>query len=197
VENEAPRFVANRLGKVFERKVAPPDAPLSWLLEHPADFCAKRPKAPTYGCSSPRAQEWRRGFFDGTAGQHSAALEEARASLTRVWSAGSFRKEWEFEGFTSVDCCLITDKVVILVEGKRTEKVSGNVLWYPQRNQLWRNVEAAQRPAEGRDFGVIVGVEFEADGKREMESGLRALRRAARTSLSRRKASCRAVCSAT
>src|SRR5204863_9653434 len=71
---------------------------------------------------------------------------------------------WAFEGFSHVDCCLITDKMVLLVEGKRTEHVSDAISWR-SRNQLWRNVEVAHQFAHGKEFGVLVAVEEEQHGR--------------------------------
>jgi len=53
-------------------------------------------------------------------------------------------KWWSFEGITYVDCTLITSEVVVFIEGKRTELgPSKNILWYPHRNQILRNLECA------------------------------------------------------
>ena len=77
----------------------------------------------------------------------------ARDPARRTESA---RQWWSFEGFTEVDCCLETDKLVLLIEGKRTESLSESTAWYSGRNQLHRNLEAARDLAAGREFGVFV-----------------------------------------
>jgi hypothetical protein len=51
------------------------------------------------------------------------------------------------------------------VEGKRTEPLSASTLWFMQRNQLWRNVEAAAQLAKDKEFAVVLAVESAADGK--------------------------------
>ena len=89
-----------------------------------------------------------------------SAREEAQASALRALDRNgpekSKRRWWAFEGFTEVDCCLETDKVVLLIEGKRTEGLSPSTAWYSGRNQLHRNLEAARDLAAGREFGVFV-----------------------------------------
>src|SRR5207249_2024706 len=87
--------------------------------------------------------------------QH-AAQDAARRALAQDGVAHSSRRWWAFEGFTEVDCCLQTDKLVLLMEGKRTESLSESTVWYAGRNQLHRNLEAARDLAKGREFGVLL-----------------------------------------
>jgi hypothetical protein len=54
--------------------------------------------------------------------------------------------------------------LVLFVEGKRAGSVTPSTPWYPDRSQLWRNVEVAQQFAHGKEFGLIVGVETEEAG---------------------------------
>jgi len=49
-----------------------------------------------------------------------------------------------------IDCVLMTDRLVVTVEGKRTEPLSAATDWYPQRSQFVRNLEAAKQLASGR-----------------------------------------------
>ena len=42
--------------------------------------------------------------------------------------------------------------------------MSPSTLWFEQRSQLWRNVEAAKELAGDKQFAVILVVEREADG---------------------------------
>jgi hypothetical protein len=71
----------------------------------------------------------------------------------------SQRKWWAFEGFTSVDCILETENYLLLIEGKRTERISNSTDWFPKRNQVVRNVEVARYLANGKNFGVMVCAE--------------------------------------
>lgn len=173
-EADAPRDRARRPGRVFERREPPPGALLEWMLRHPDALTGKARTDPDYGGSGV-STDWRRRLFDGTPTERQEAQAEALAQLARAGAGGSRHRWWAFEGFTALDCCLVTDTAVIVVEGKRTERVSGNVLWYPERNQLWRNVEAAKTVAKGRAFGVIVGVEEDEDGQREVALAMNSL----------------------
>lgn len=56
---------------------------------------------------------------------------------------------WRFEGSSHIDCVLETDRLVVTVEGKRTETLSPATHWYPSRSQLGRNLEAARQLAKG------------------------------------------------
>ena len=86
---------------------------------------------------------------------------EALAELDAKGAAGSRRRWWAFEGFTSVDCRLETDSLVLFIEGKRTESVSASVTWFPARNQVVRNLESAACEAArvGKDYAVLVCAE--------------------------------------
>jgi hypothetical protein len=61
--------------------------------------------------------------------------------LERLGPKGSARKWWAFEGITKVDCWLETDRLVLFVEGKRTETLSKFTAWFPARDQLTRNLD--------------------------------------------------------
>ena len=55
-----------------------------------------------------------------------------------------------------IDCVLMTDRLVISIEGKRTEPLSAATDWYPQRSQLVRNLEAANQLARGRAWASLL-----------------------------------------
>jgi hypothetical protein len=123
-------------------------------------------------------------------------------ALDRNGPERSARQWWAFEGSTEVDCCLETDKIVLVIEGKRTEHLSESTAWYSGRNQLHRNLEAARDLAAGREFGVFVIGEGEipetALGK--PEAGLPHLSAADRAELMTHYLGCltwRQVCDAT
>jgi hypothetical protein len=152
------------LPRAFEFPIQPPAAFLRWLLLHPEKMTVA--DAATFGTSTKSdAREMRRKLFSTDSGLRSAAQATALAELDRLGAAGSARKWWAFEGFTYVDCCLATDTLLLLVEGKRTEPVSSSTRWFGQRNQLWRNAEVASELAAGRAFGLLVAVE---DGEEEI-----------------------------
>ena len=64
---------------------------------------------------------------------------------------------------------------MLFIEGKRTESVSPSTLWFQQRSQLWRNVEAAKEFAGDKQFAVILAVECEADGTTALAVGATSL----------------------
>ena len=88
-----------------------------------------------------------------------------------IAQVGAGRGNWQFaevaafEGFSHIDCCLITENLVLFVEGKRTEAVSSSTRWFTQRSQLWRNVEAAKEFAARKEFAVVLAVEDEDHGR--------------------------------
>lgn len=173
-EASAPRSSRERLGRVFERRVAPPGSLLAWMLRNPDSLTGAARQSTGFGCSG-EALVWRRRLFGDAPADRARAQSEGLHQLDRRGPTGSRHQWWAFEGFSALDCCLVTDRAVIVIEGKRTERVSSKVLWYPSRNQLWRNVEAAQTLAGPRTFGVIVGVETDDDGKRELDAAMSSL----------------------
>lgn len=144
---------SKRLGRIpnaYEFDVPPSKAFLRWLLEHPAQLT--RPDE-NYGEQTRNRREH---LLIGDAAVQAEGLRE----LERCGAAGSRRKWWAFEGFTSVDCLLETETLVLLIEGKRTEPLSSSTKWFPGRNQLVRNVEAASAHAAGKkEFAVLLCTE--------------------------------------
>ena len=146
-----------RSGSVFERTVAPPRAFLEWLLRHPAQMQVT--DRTHLGASSADAQKWRRKLFAADTRNRDQAIAEGVTQLDDLGVEGSGQEWWAFEGFTLIDCCLVTEAAVVFVEGKCAETVSPATRWFQGRSQLWRNVEVAQQLARGKAFGVILAVE--------------------------------------
>jgi hypothetical protein len=165
VRSETPDTHQARLGLVFERTVAPPGAFLEWLLRHPDRMQVTDRKH--FSASGANAQKWRRKLFVTDARNRDQAIAEGVKQLAEHGAEGSGQEWWAFEGFTHIDCCLITDAAVLFIEGKRTETVSPATRWFQARSQLWRNVEAAQQFALDKAFGVILAVE--QDGNAALE----------------------------
>jgi hypothetical protein len=117
-----------------------------------------------FGAKSVGARHWRGKLFSGDKRLVSEAQDEGLRQLGKRLAQRGRNKWWAFEGFSHIDCCLITSQCVLFVEGKRTESVSPSTLWFQQRSQLWRNVEAAKEFASDKQFAVILAVEREADG---------------------------------
>jgi hypothetical protein len=138
----------------FEYRLAPPREFLEFLITHPHLLNWPRDDDPA-GPHQRRREELmgHHGFAPAR-----AAAAEARAELARVGPAGSNGKWWAFEGFTHVDCLLETPTLIVLIEGKRTEKLSASTRWFPQRNQLLRSLEVARAVARqrGKEFAVIL-----------------------------------------
>jgi hypothetical protein len=129
----------------------------------------------TFGAKSKGAQQWRAKLFSGDADSVSQAQAEGLRQLSKRLGAHGRSKWWAFEGFTHVDCCLITDACVVFVEGKRTDAVAPSTRRFQLRSQLWRNVEAAQEFAGSREFAVMLAVEHEADGVSALAAGAASL----------------------
>lgn len=159
---EAPSERPARVGKVFERPVAPPATFLQWLIEHPQQMTVRDPE--TFGAKSDEVRTWRRKLFSNNPTDVAEAQAEGLRQLGSRLAQRGRKKWWLFEGFTRVDACFITDTSVLFVEGRHADSVSSSTLWFPQRNQLWRNVEAAKELAAGKAFGVILAVENDAGG---------------------------------
>jgi len=171
--SETPADRGARTGKVYGRTVAPPAAFLQWLLEQPQRMQVH--DRATFGAKSKGALQWRAKLFSDDPGSVAQAQAEGLRQLSKRLGARGRSKWWAFEGFTHVDCCLITDTCVLFVEGKNTEAVAPSTRWFPQRSQLWRNVEAAKEFAGGREFAVILAVEQEADGIAALAAGAASL----------------------
>lgn len=159
-----PSVVApKRVGKAvlpacFEAGVAPPRTFLRWLIENPRALTwPERPQGVRVEYRK-ATQDKRERWFAGDAGVITMGLDE----LDVHGAAGSRLKWWAFEGFTSVDCRLSTGAMTVLVEGKRTESLSRSTDWFPQRNQLARNLEVAAE--SGDDHPSFVLLITEDDG---------------------------------
>jgi hypothetical protein len=113
---------------------------MRWLISNPEKLSWPKKSKSELRRYSDEVQVLREAlYYEGP--KQLGAIEAAMKELVKVTAKGSSRKWWAFEGFTSVDCWLETDKLVLLVEGKRTDKVAKSTHWYPKRNQLVRNLE--------------------------------------------------------
>lgn len=160
-----------QLAAAFERRIAPPAEFLRWLLLHPGKLV--KPSS-GYGASGEN-EKMRKGLLDGSKTESERIMQIGIQELETVGAGGSDKKWWAFEGFSEIDCCLVTNSVVLFIEGKRTEPLASSTQWYPARNQLWRNVEVASAFASGRQFGVILAVEQEVQGHIAMGQALSSL----------------------
>jgi hypothetical protein len=102
----------------FEYPAAPPRELLEWFIEHPGELVW-----PPGAELSPETVRLRRALLcDDPPGARARAQARARELLA---TRSPFSREWwRFEGVTQLDCVLITDRLVVTVEGKRTEPLS-------------------------------------------------------------------------
>jgi hypothetical protein len=114
---------------------------LRWLIEHPERLRWPERRLGvrvTYGSETQRLRE---ALIDGSPDERAAIQTRALADLEEHGPIGSRRRWWAFEGHTEVDCWLETDRLLLFVEGKRSEPLSPSTDWFPERNQLVRNLE--------------------------------------------------------
>jgi hypothetical protein len=113
-------------GNPRERRLDPPVSVLAFLLRT------------LFGSRRTSDIPKRQALFDGDSivlAEGFQLLEE-RGYVRRAW--------WIFEGQTSVDAYLETDRALVLIEGKRTERGDTSYTTYmPGRNQMLRNIDAA------------------------------------------------------
>lgn len=154
---EAGCTALGNLRGAFEADCPPSSRFLSWLIEHPEqmNWPMKRGYAPqVYGEPT---HNLRKRLIGGDLAVRAQALQ----ALQTCGVDGSRRMWWAFEGWTSVDCWLETERLILFIEGKRTEPVSASTNWFPARNQIARNLEVAAEIARlrGKNFAVLVCAE--------------------------------------
>lgn len=143
----------------FEHSAPPSRVFLQWLIDHPDRLnWPERPRGTrvVYGTKTQLARE---ALIDGAVAERAQAQAQARAELERLGPEGSRRRWWAFEGHTEVDCWLETERLLLFVEGKRSEPLSPSTDWYPQRNQLVRNLEVVGELTRGRAAAVLLVTE--------------------------------------
>jgi hypothetical protein len=120
----------HRWGK-DEKKLDPPVALLSWLIRHPGK--------PLSGdlSSDPTTREKRRQWIEG-----SRDLIIEGLGLLRNNPDG---EDWHiFEGQTQPDVYIETDDLIVVIEGKRTEKEPTTATkWMEVRSQMLRHLDCA------------------------------------------------------
>lgn len=144
------------LPRCFEHSAPPSRAFLRWMIENPQRmrWPERKPGVPlTFGAESQRLRD---ALVDGSPEERAQVQAQALAELDRCGPDGSRRRWWAFEGHTEVDCWLETERLLLFVEGKRTEPLSASTHWYPERNQLVRNLEVVGELARGRAAAVLL-----------------------------------------
>jgi hypothetical protein len=150
----AVRAMSGRLA-AFEYPVAATRELLAWYVEHP-----ERLRWPDRVEHSPGADRLRHALLDDDPpGSRAKAQQRARQLVsTRSPTADEW---WRFEGVDTLDCMLITDRLVVTVTGKRAEPLTPATEWYPVRSELVRNLEAARHYAQGKAWGSLLISEHE------------------------------------
>ena len=145
------------LAGCFEHPTPPSRAFLHWLISNPRALRwpeSTRGERIAYGAAT---QQLRTDLIEpAESAARDRAMAAALTELDQLGPSGSRRKWWAFEGFTEVDCWLETEKLVLFVEGKRTEPLSSSTHWFEQRSQLVRNLEVAGEIANGKSAAVLV-----------------------------------------
>ena len=144
----------------FEFPAPPPRDFLEWLVTHPKKL--DRPKYATGDLTKQKR--------DKLVAQDPAVLQEAISAIKDP-ASDHHRKWWCLEGTTSVDCALFTPRLVLFIEGKRTEDGSSpDVSWYRGRDQVLRNLDCARSYAQQREldyYTMLIIEERRQEGKGE------------------------------
>jgi len=140
-----------------EKKLEPPVALLSWLIRHP-EMLAQREAA-----RDPAMPPQRRELLDGSESRMMEALE-----LLRNNPRG---ERWHvFEGETQPDVFIATPSLVVVIEGKRTEREpTTGTTWILVRHQILRHLDCAWEIRGKRQvigFFIVQG----EDGSEEVPS---------------------------
>jgi len=150
------RLPSMGIKQFFERELPPPSGFLEWLAQHPEQMTwpERKGRKEKYG---ELTQEYREKLFGwhGSEEQRKAKLK-ALSEIRQKGPMKSKRQWWAFEGFTHVDCCLETDRLLLLIEGKRTDVLSPTTDWFERRNQLSRNLEVAKEAAADKEYAVLL-----------------------------------------
>jgi len=131
-----------------EKKLNPPVALLSWLIRHP-----RRPVSGELSSEPTKAtkrEEW--------IGGSDARILEGLALLR----TNPNDENWHlFEGQTQPDVFIQTPSVILVIEGKRTERCpTTSTKWMPGRHQMLRHIDCAWEVAGKRrvvGFFIVEG----------------------------------------
>lgn len=161
-----------QLEECFETPLPPPARFLRWLIQNPERMTWPENGQRRFGRQTQRLRE--NLFAANGVSARQEAQRLALSELAQHGSSGSKRKWWAFEGFTEIDCYLVTNTMILAIEGKRTEGLSPATDWYPRRSQLLRNLEVTQQAVGKSNFGVLLIAEqtIPNPSKDEIDLGL-------------------------
>jgi hypothetical protein len=145
----AVRGASGRRG-CFDHLAAPSSRLLRWYIDHPDQLTWPQGEG-----SSEAANRLRRALlYDDPPGSQARAQERAR-ELLRTRSALS-REWWRFEEVATLDCVLITDRLVISIEAGAGHDLPPATPWYPRRPALARTTESANHIAQGKAWASLL-----------------------------------------
>jgi hypothetical protein len=128
-----------------ERRLNPPKGLLHWLIEN-----LKEPKSEAcWGGKETRKN--RELLLSGNA--------KTIAEAHRLLESRPMRSAWYvLEGQSQPDAYLETENLIIVIEGKRTERESTiATTWMPQRSQMIRHMDAAYEQARNKKvLGIMI-----------------------------------------
>jgi hypothetical protein len=136
----------------FEYPAAAPKRLLAWYIDHP-DRLVWPPDAEA-NLSAQTVRLRRVLTDDDPPGTRSRAQERAHDLLAR--SSGLTPAWWRFEELATLDCVLITERLVVTIQAVPGDGQPPATPWYPQRSLLVRNLEAARHLADGKRFATLV-----------------------------------------
>lgn len=144
-----------KVGTRLEKQIGPPLAFVRWLLLHPEKLEWQQ----AGGTKDSTKRVWReklcsRGMYADPRHRMEAIAEGLRCMGENGAPKGAW---WIFEGGTHLDFYIKTDRGLrIYVEGKRTEGLSPGTLWFRERYQFVRNLEAAREHADGGPYACLL-----------------------------------------
>jgi len=152
----SPGHLIPEKGLLFEKSVPPPAQFLVWLVKNPQKMSwpLRSGKPKKFGQNTQLMREKLFGIH-GIEAQE-AVKKEALNAIENHGAMGSRGKWWTFEGFTSVDCSLEAEKLLLFIEGKRTDILSPSTEWFKSRSQLLRNLETCKEIAGEKQYAVLV-----------------------------------------
>lgn len=136
----------------FDYPAAAPKRLLAWYIDHPGQLVW--PPDASANVSAETLRLRRVLIDDDPPGTRSRAQERAHELLAH--SSGLTPAWWRFEELTTLDCVLITERLVVTIQAERHGGQPPATAWYPQRSQLVRNLEAARHLADGKRFASVV-----------------------------------------
>lgn len=143
------RGLSGRRG-CLEMRAPPPPALLRWFIEHPERL--SWPPSPQL--TSEEAVLRRALIADQPPGSRPRAQERAREAL--VERSALACGWWRFEQTARLDCILMTEDLVLAIDGGGGAALTPVSEWYPQRPRLVRTLEGARGLADGRAWAALL-----------------------------------------